>query len=167
MERLSLICALIGVVGCGGDDSNSSDGTGDQNELESRESTEDAGAEPDEHADASMATADASADDGADASAEGGDASEDINLDTGLDCMGACELVVEPSCENGPPSVNLCVILCDSIIASDNETCRDAFQSMLDCLDPTVVFSCDDDGGLLATRCQEEVDALTPCLPSS
>jgi len=152
MVRFSCVCALILVCGCGDDGSMStadqSDGTGGNagsRAASSLETKPDAGAR------------------GVDSGAES--APDASGLKTGVDCMGACELMTGPMCDNGPPSVALCGLLCDSILKGDNEVCRNAFQDFLDCLDPTVEVSCDSDGNVKLSRCQEESDALDPCLP--
>lgn len=150
MVRLSVLCALVLVLGCGDDDD---DGT-DMNTHDEAGKHEPTGGKGDETKDASMTTGDA---------ATSSDAGSGI--DKGLDCMATCELMVEPGCKNGPPSVSLCVILCDSIINGDDETCSTAFQALLDCLDPTVEASCNAAGDVVASRCQPEIDELDPCLP--
>lgn len=145
MERLSCICCvLVLLAGCGDDGSDSSGG---------KEGAAGEGIpKVNEMPDASMS--------------ETSEDSSTPDIETGLDCMGTCELMVGPMCEKGPPSVGLCVILCDSTLKGDNEMCREAFQNVLDCLDPTVEVSCDDEGKIVVSRCQDEIDALDPCLPS-
>lgn len=151
MQRLMMLFLLFASQVACGDDADSLGGDGAQ-----EKSSDTGGGEDDEEA----------ASDGADGSAGAG---TDVGSEGDEDpsgCGMACELVTDPMCANGPPTVSLCVLLCESTLAGDNEVCRDAFEGVIGCIEPSTEFACDDAGDIVATGCEEEFDALRPCLPS-
>lgn len=84
----------------------------------------------------------------------------------GADCTGLCNRITPLGCANGPPSAELCALVCQGILDGDDATCKAAMRSLLDCVKPASQISCDADGNFTSPDCAAQWHAVVPCLPA-
>lgn len=84
----------------------------------------------------------------------------------GVTCEQICPMVFAAGCMNGPPSADICVVLCNNITSADSGTCNDAFETMLACASTDTTVTCTTDGDATSDDCPDEFAAIVPCLPN-
>jgi hypothetical protein len=81
------------------------------------------------------------------------------------DCTGLCGRIVPLGCSKGPPSAELCGLVCQGNLDGTNEACKTAFRDLLDCVQPTSTITCDAEGQFTSADCAAEWQASVPCVP--
>jgi hypothetical protein len=91
-----------------------------------------------------------------------GDAGDDDDEQGSLpSCAATCPAVLAAECSNGPVDQADCESGCETIRAS---SCVPLYKAMIECGGAKPRYTCDDAGQVIASGCEDEIEALYRCL---